>query len=76
MFDVNCAIGHWPFRKLTRNTVGELRDYLRSCGVTGGALTHNHAVCYVNAQDANARCGCADVRCRQKAEGLALAEKR
>ena len=53
MFDVNCAVGHWPFRELTRNTPDELKAYLREYGVTGAALTHNHAACYQNVQDAN-----------------------
>lgn len=53
MFDVNCAIGHWPFRRLTRNTLPELKDYLQSYSITGAAVTHNHAACYINTHDAN-----------------------
>ena len=53
MFDANCSIGHWPFRRLTRNTLPELKAYLSTYGITGGALSHNHAACYVNVQDAN-----------------------
>lgn len=53
MFDVNCAVGHWPFRELVRNTPETLKAYLGEYGVTGAALTHNHAACYANAQAAN-----------------------
>ena len=53
MIDVNCSIGHWPFRRLTRNTLPELKAYLKDYGISGGVLTHNHAVCYANVQDAN-----------------------
>ncbi|MBR7145397.1 MAG: amidohydrolase family protein [Lentisphaeria bacterium] len=53
MFDVNTAIGHWPFRRLTRNTLPELKDHLQSFGITHAAVTHNHAACYQNCHDAN-----------------------
>ena len=53
MFDVNTAIGHWPFRRLTRNTLPELKDYLQSFGITHAAVTSNHAACYQNCHDAN-----------------------
>ena len=53
MFDVNCAIGHWPFRQLCNNTVPELKSYLLNYGIKGAAIAHNHAACYMNVQDAN-----------------------
>jgi len=53
MFDINTAIGHWPFRRLHRNTLPELKEYLQSFGITRAALTHNHAACYQNCHDAN-----------------------
>ncbi len=53
MFDVNTAIGHWPFRRLERNTPETLKNYLKQFGVTRAAVAHNHAACYLNVQDAN-----------------------
>ena len=53
MFDVNTAIGSWPFRRLKNNTLPELKDYLQSFGITHAAVTHNHAACYQNCHDAN-----------------------
>ena len=53
MFDINTSIGHWPFRRLTRNTVPELKDYLQSFGISRAAVCHNHAACYQNCHDAN-----------------------
>lgn len=53
MFDVNTAIGHWPFRRLKNNTLSELKEYLQSFGITHAAVTHNHAACYQNCHDAN-----------------------
>ncbi|NLZ60281.1 MAG: amidohydrolase family protein [Lentisphaerae bacterium] len=53
MFDVNTAIGHWPFRKLLRNSAAELYGHLRSFGIKKAAVWHNHAVFYMNAQAGN-----------------------
>lgn len=53
MFDVNCSIGHWPFRMLENNSPESLKNYLREYGVTAAAITHNHSACYMNVQDAN-----------------------
>lgn len=53
MFDVNTAIGHWPFRQLENNTLDTLKKYLSGYGVTAAAVAHNHAACYMNVQDAN-----------------------
>jgi len=53
MFDVNTAIGHWPFRELENNTLDTLKSYLKHYGITGAAVAHNHAACYMNVQQAN-----------------------
>ena len=53
MFDVNCSIGHWPFRQLENNTLPELKKYLLQYDIQGAAVAHNHAACYMNVQDAN-----------------------
>ena len=53
MFDINTAIGHWPFRRLPRRTAGELRQYLQSYGVKGAAVASTPALFYMNCQDAN-----------------------
>ncbi|MBE6366888.1 MAG: hypothetical protein E7052_03125 [Lentisphaerae bacterium] len=53
MFDVNTSIGHWPFRQLENNTPETLKNYLLQYGITGAAVAHNHAACYMNVQDAN-----------------------
>ena len=53
MFDVNCSIGHWPFRMLENNTPETLENYLRKYGITAAAIAHNHSACYMNVQDAN-----------------------
>lgn len=53
MFDINTAIGHWPFRRLPRRTAGELRQYLQSYGVKGAAVASTPALFYMNSQDAN-----------------------
>ncbi|HOG50839.1 MAG TPA: amidohydrolase family protein [Lentisphaeria bacterium] len=53
MFDINTAIGHWPFRRLPRRSAGELRQYLHSYGVEGAAVASTPALFYMNSQDAN-----------------------
>ena len=53
MFDVNTSIGHWPFRMLENNTLPDLKKYLQQYDITGAAVAHNHAVLYMNVQDAN-----------------------
>lgn len=53
MFDINTTIGHWPFRHIPRQRATELRRYLQGYGVKRAAVAHNHAVFYMNSQDAN-----------------------
>ncbi len=53
LFDINCATGHWPFRRLPMRSLPELKEHLESFGIGGAAVTHNHAVCYQNVNDAN-----------------------
>lgn len=53
MFDINAAIGHWPFRQIPNQTADELRDLLRGHGIDGAAVVHTHALFYRNCHDAN-----------------------
>ena len=53
MIDINTAIGHWPFRRLSCNTLAELKDHLQEFGITHAVVTHNHGACYQNCHDAN-----------------------
>ena len=52
-FDVNTALGHWPFRRLTNTTASELRVLLSLHDVTGAAVVNTHGLFYMNAHDAN-----------------------
>lgn len=53
MFDINTAIGHWPFRRIPDQTAGELRRLLRDHGIEGAAVAHTHGLFYKNCHDAN-----------------------
>jgi len=53
MFDVNTAIGHWPFRRVPNQTPGELRRVLEAHGISGAAVAHTHGLFYKNCHDAN-----------------------
>lgn len=53
MFDINTAIGNWPFRHLPHRSAAELRQYLQGYGVQGAAVANTQAVFYMNSQDAN-----------------------
>ena len=52
-FDVNTAIGHWPFRKLANNDAASLRALLESKGINGAAVANTNGVFYMNCHDAN-----------------------
>lgn len=53
LFDINTAIGHWPFRQLSCNTVPELRRRLEVKGIRGAAVANTHGIFYKNCHDAN-----------------------
>ncbi|MFA6101445.1 MAG: amidohydrolase family protein [Victivallaceae bacterium] len=53
LFDVNTAIGHWPFRKLQDNDAPSLRKLLESHKITMAAVANINGIFYKNTQDAN-----------------------
>jgi len=53
LFDVNTAIGHWPFRKLADNDASSLRKLLESHKITMAAVANLNGIFYKNTQDAN-----------------------
>ena len=53
MFDINTAVGHWPFRRIPNQTAPALRARLSERGVTGAAVVNTHGLFYKNCQDAN-----------------------
>jgi hypothetical protein len=53
LFDINTAIGHWPFRQVPHQTAPELRALLTSKGIAGAAAAHTHGLFYLNCYDAN-----------------------
>ncbi|MCC7300114.1 MAG: amidohydrolase family protein [Verrucomicrobia bacterium] len=53
LFDINTAIGHWPFQQVRNNTSTKLRKLLESKGISGAAVAHTHGVFYKNCHDAN-----------------------
>ncbi len=53
IFDVNTAIGHWPFRKLPDNDAQSLRRLLDSHEITMAAVANINGIFYKNTQDAN-----------------------
>ncbi len=53
LFDVNTALGHWPFRQVPCNTPSALRDLLLDKGITGAAAVNTHGLFYKNCHNAN-----------------------
>jgi uncharacterized protein len=53
LFDINTAIGHWPFRKVPCGTACELSDMLEAAGITEAATVNTHGLFYKNCHDAN-----------------------
>jgi hypothetical protein len=53
LFDINTAIGHWPFRRVPHESPSELRAMLGAKGITGAAVAHTHGLFYLNCHDAN-----------------------
>ncbi|MBE6370272.1 MAG: hypothetical protein E7056_08985 [Lentisphaerae bacterium] len=53
LFDISCLTGSWAFRKLAIQTLPDLKKHLESLGISGAAVSHNHAVFYQNCHDGN-----------------------
>ncbi|MEF3301733.1 amidohydrolase family protein [Paenibacillus sp. GYB003] len=45
-FDVNALLGHWPFRKIRKNTLDHLRAVHRDNGITGGYVASLNSIFY------------------------------
>jgi hypothetical protein len=44
--DVNALLGHWPFRKIRKPTLEDLRSVHRDNGITGGYVSSINAIFY------------------------------
>lgn len=53
MFDINTAIGHWPFRRLAETSAAGLAEHLSGFGIAGAAVVNTHGLFYKNCHDAN-----------------------
>lgn len=53
MFDINTAIGHWPFRSIPNQVPRELRTLLKKRGIEGAAVANTNGLFYKNCHDAN-----------------------
>ncbi|MFB3882979.1 MAG: amidohydrolase family protein [Armatimonadota bacterium] len=53
LFDINAAIGHWPFRHVPNEQPAELRALLTAKGVSGAAVVNTHGLFYLDCHDAN-----------------------
>ena len=53
LFDINTAVGHWPFRKVPHGTARELSELLEAAGIAGAAAANIHGLFYKNCHDAN-----------------------
>jgi uncharacterized protein len=52
--DANCAIGHWPFRRLWTTTADGLLRMLDRAGIDRAVVGHTHGVFYRDPQESNA----------------------
>lgn len=52
-FDINCAIGHFPFRRLPFGTLPELAQMHAAVGIRGGAVSNINSACYRDAHEGN-----------------------
>lgn len=52
--DANCAIGHWPFRRLSTTTADGLLRLLDRAGIERAVVTHTHGVFYRSPHESNA----------------------
>ncbi|PYI54849.1 amidohydrolase family protein [Paenibacillus flagellatus] len=44
--DVNALLGHWPFRKIRKNTLDDLRHVHRTNGISGGYVASLNSIFY------------------------------
>jgi predicted TIM-barrel fold metal-dependent hydrolase len=54
ILDANCAIGHWPFRRLWTTTAEGLLQMLDGAGIDRAVVCHTHAVFYRDPHASNA----------------------
>lgn len=54
ILDANCAIGHWPFRRLWTTTAGGLLEMLDRAGIERAIVSHTHGVFYRDPHQSNA----------------------
>ena len=52
-FDINIALGHWPFQQLPYETVDALEARLKEYGVSGALAVNTHGLFYRDVQNAN-----------------------
>ncbi len=52
--DANCAIGHWPFRRLWTTTADGLLRMLDRAGIQRAIVAHTHGVFYRSPHESNA----------------------
>ena len=52
--DANCAIGHWPFRRLWTTTADGLLRMLDRAGIERAVVAHTHGVFYRSPHESNA----------------------
>ncbi len=57
-FDINTAVGHWPFRRIPHQTPSELRALLEKAGIDGAAVANTNGLFYKNCHDANLELAC------------------
>ncbi len=53
LFDVNAALGHWPFRRVPDTTAEALRARLAARGIRRAAVVNTQGLFYKNCHDAN-----------------------
>jgi predicted TIM-barrel fold metal-dependent hydrolase len=54
ILDANCAIGHWPFRRLWTTTADGLLRLLDEAGIERAVVGHTHGVFYRSPHESNA----------------------
>jgi predicted TIM-barrel fold metal-dependent hydrolase len=54
ILDANCAIGHWPFRRLWTTTADGLLRMLDEAGIERAVVAHTHGVFYRSPHESNA----------------------
>lgn len=52
-FDINTALGHWPFQQLQNTAVSELETRLKEYGISGALAVNTHGLFYRDVQNAN-----------------------